>query len=83
MLLTPNEVQEANSYGEMLRLAVHERSIPATLRNRGLAGAIPSSRSTIMQSQLCLRMDCTRWLPPFRPSFDSYVRGGNVIAVRR
>ena len=64
MLLTPNEGREANSYGEMLRLAVHERRGSGP-RCETEVWRVPFHRygAPIMQFQLCLRMDCTRRLP--------------------
>ena len=75
-MLTDNQINDANAYGEWLRLAVHEKSLPANSRVRAagscLAIAQDHHHAIIVLLDARLYASCFALL---RIAFEAYVRG--------
>ncbi|OGA57047.1 MAG: hypothetical protein A2710_05670 [Burkholderiales bacterium RIFCSPHIGHO2_01_FULL_64_960] len=75
-MLTDNELNAANAYGEWLRLAVHERELPASQRVRASAGCLAIAQDhhhaivVLLDSRLYASV-----LALVRVAFEAYVRG--------
>lgn len=76
LMLTQKEVEDANAYGEWLRLAVHERSLPANDRVRAAASCFSIAQdhhhAIVVLLEAGLYASC---LALQRITFEAYVRG--------
>ena len=75
-MLTDNQLNDANAYGEWLRLAVHEKSLPANNRVRAAGSCLGIAQdhhhAIIVLLDSRLYASCFALL---RVAFEAYVRG--------
>ena len=75
-MLTDNQLPDANAYGEWLRLAVHEKSLPANNRVRAAGSCLRIAQdhhhAIIVLLDARLYASCFALL---RVAFEAYVRG--------
>ena len=75
-MLTDNQINDANAYGEWLRLAVHEKSLPANSRVRAAGSCLGIAQdhhhAIIVLLDAKLYASCFALL---RVAFEAYVRG--------
>lgn len=75
-MLSDTELNAANAYGEYLRLAVHERELPASQRVQAAAGCLAIAQDhhhaivVLLESRLYASV-----LALVRVAFEAYVRG--------
>ena len=75
-MLSDDELNAANAYGEFLRLAVHERELPANQRVQAAAGCLAIAQDhhhaivVLLESQLYASVFAL-----VRVEFEAYVRG--------
>lgn len=76
LMLTDNQLNDANAYGEWLRLAVHEKSLPANNRVRAAGSCFGIAQdhhhAIIVLLDARLYASCFALL---RVAFEAYVRG--------
>jgi len=76
LMLTDKQVNDANAYGEWLRLAVHERNLPASNRVRAAASCFSIAQdhhhAIVVLLEAGLYASCFALL---RVAFEAYVRG--------
>lgn len=75
-MLTDNELNAANAYGEWLRLAVHERVLPASQRVRASAGCLAIAQDH--HHAIVVLLDSRLYASVFaliRVAFEAYIRG--------
>ena len=75
-LLSDKQLNDANVYGEWLRLAVHERRLPANTRVRAAAGCLAIAQDH--HHAIVVLLDARLYASCFallRVAFEAYVRG--------
>lgn len=75
-MLTDKQLNDANAYGEWLRLAVHERSLPANNRVRAAASCLAIAQDH--HHAIVVLLDARLYASCFalvRVAFEAYVRG--------
>ena len=75
-MLTDKQLDDANAYGEWLRLAVHERSLPASNRVRAAASCLAIAQDH--HHAIVVLLDARLYASCFalvRVAFEAYVRG--------
>jgi hypothetical protein len=75
-MLTDNQLNAANAYGEWLRLAVHERELPANYRTRAAAACLAIAQDH--HHAIVVLLDARLYASVFalvRVTFEAYIRG--------
>lgn len=75
-MLSDNQLNAANAYGEWLRLAVHERELPSNPRVRASAGCLAIAQDH--HHAIVVLLDARLYASTFalvRVAFEAYVRG--------
>lgn len=75
-MLTDNQLNAANAYGEWLRLAVHEQELPAQYRTRAAAACLAIAQDH--HHAIVVLLDARLYASVFalvRVAFEAYVRG--------
>jgi hypothetical protein len=75
-MLTDNQLNDANAYGEWLRLAVHEKSLPANNRVRAAGSCLCIAQDH--HHAIIVLLDARLYASCFvllRVAFEAYVRG--------
>lgn len=75
-MLTDKQLNAANAYGEWLRLAVHERKLPANERTRAAAACLAIAQDH--HHAILVLLDARLYASVFalvRVTFEAYVRG--------
>lgn len=76
IMLSQSEIDAANAYGEALRVAVHERELPASERVRAAAGCLAIAQD--IHHAIVKLIESQVYAGAFalvRVAFDAYVRG--------